>query len=95
MGFSGIGFAIPLSLNNKGAIVTKHHAQVEIDGVVTVLKEFDEGKRYCRIDFLGGSFNAMAQADFTIREGMQKILVKVKLDSSKFRASIYNVDSAV
>lgn len=70
--------------------MTVHHATVVIMGVVTVLKEFDEGKRYCRIDFLGGSFNAMAQADFVIEEKMQSILVKVKLDSSKFRASIYN-----
>lgn len=74
--------------------MTVHHAKVEIKGVVTCLKEFDEGKKYCRIDFLGGSFNAMAQADFVITGEMQDILVKVKLDSSKFRASVFNIDAA-
>lgn len=70
--------------------MTKVYAETKLNAVVTMVKEFEKGSGYCEVLFMGGQFGAVCFENFEHSTELQPIIVKVKLDSRKFSATIYN-----
>jgi hypothetical protein len=69
--------------------VTKVYAETKLMAVCELVKAFEKGGYY-DVKFLGGGFGAVGFENFDATGDLQPIVVKVKLDSKKFSATIYN-----